>query len=115
MNKRMLLKPDGRKLFLYSHSEITNLLEAPIPQGIPSERNPHFRWHSLRGEWVSYAGFRQERTFLPPPEFNPLAPSGDPQNPTELPAGDYEVAVFENGFPSMTGAKGVCEVVVYTQ
>src|SRR5262249_39947188 len=62
-------------------------------------------------------------------EFNPLGPTIDQHNPTELPAGDYEVAVFENSFPSLTmlsydppttivdtmTAKGVCEVVVFTQ
>ena len=39
--------------------------------------NPHLRWHPLRGEWVAYAGHRQHRTFLPPPEYNPLAPSDE--------------------------------------
>jgi UDPglucose--hexose-1-phosphate uridylyltransferase len=37
-------------------------------------RRPHLRWHPLRGEWVTYAAHRQGRTFLPPPEYNPLAP-----------------------------------------
>ncbi|MEG3439543.1 galactose-1-phosphate uridylyltransferase [Pannus brasiliensis CCIBt3594] len=91
--------------------------------------NPHFRWHPLRGEWVAYASHRQGRTFLPPPEYNPLGPTVDPAFPTELPEGKYDVAVFENRFPSMTlaardapasivetlPAKGVCEVVVFTR
>ena len=79
---------------------------------------------------MAYAGHRQNRTFLPPPEYNPLAPTTDPAHPTELPAGDYEVAVFENRFPTLTGradepappaivptrpGKGACEVVVFTQ
>ena len=87
------------------------------------------RWHPLRGEWIAYAGYRQNRTFLPPPEYNPLAPMTDPDNPTELPAGEYDVAVFENLFPTFAmsatdrpsaivdtqPACGVCEVVVFTQ
>jgi UDPglucose--hexose-1-phosphate uridylyltransferase len=92
--------------------------------------NPHLRWHPLRGEWVAYAAHRQDRTFLPPPEYNPLLPwNGDPSNPTELPAGDYDIAVFDNLFPTLAleahtpptlaiqtaPGKGKCEVVVFTQ
>ena len=89
----------------------------------------HFRWHPLRGEWVVYATHRQTRTFLPPAEFNPLRPGTDPAHPTEVPAGPWEVAVFENLFPALSpraGAApealvetrpgvGACEVVVFTQ
>jgi UDPglucose--hexose-1-phosphate uridylyltransferase len=81
---------------------------------------------------VTYAAYRQNRTFLPPPEYNPLAPMRDPAYPTELPAGNWEVAVFDNRFPSLAlpvigdapiapttvrtaPAAGVCEVTVYTQ
>ena len=63
------------------------------------------------------------------PEYNPLAPTTDPANPTELPSGDYDVAVFENLFPTFAmsatdrpglivqtkPACGACEVVVFTQ
>jgi UDPglucose--hexose-1-phosphate uridylyltransferase len=87
------------------------------------------RWHPLRGEWIAYAGYRQDRTFLPPPEYNPLAPTTDREHPTELPQGDYDVAVFENLFPTFAmsavdepnlivetkPAKGFCEVIVFTQ
>jgi len=66
---------------------------------------------------------------MPPPEYNPLAPTKDPQFPTELPQGNYDIAVFANRFPSLTPsaadppsaivetlpANGVCEVVVFTQ
>jgi UDPglucose--hexose-1-phosphate uridylyltransferase len=78
---------------------------------------------------VAYAGHRQNRTFLPPPEYNPLAPSRDPDNPTEVPEGPWDVAVFENLFPDAHGRRprsaiahrrdaagqGACEVVVFTQ
>jgi UDPglucose--hexose-1-phosphate uridylyltransferase len=90
---------------------------------------PHLRWHPLRGEWVTYAGHRQNRTFLPPPEYNPLAVTTDPSHPTELPAGNWDVAVFDNRFPSLAldanevptsvvptrPGTGKCEVVVFTQ
>ncbi len=66
---------------------------------------------------------------MPPPEYNPLAPTKDPQFPTELPQGDYDIAVFDNRFPSLIPtatdapkeivdtlpANGACEVVVFTQ
>jgi UDPglucose--hexose-1-phosphate uridylyltransferase len=124
-----LRKPDGRRLILYSRSPIGEGLVAPSPSPRRHEPNPHMRWHPLRGEWVAYATHRQERTFLPPPDYNPLRPTADPGQPTELPAGDYDVAVFENLFPTFvesahdapfslvptTPARGACEVVVYTQ
>src|SRR5215218_10768223 len=130
MYKRALTKPDGRPLILYSREPLDEHLQAPSPNSEPLKPNAHLRWHPLRGEWVAYASHRQNRTFLPPPEYNPLAPTTDPEHPTELPPGDYEVAVFENRFPTLTGraeepappsivptrpGKGACEVVVFTQ
>jgi UDPglucose--hexose-1-phosphate uridylyltransferase len=129
MHKRVLRKPDGRPLILYSRRPIEGDLVAPSPSPGPYAPNAHLRWHPLRGEWVAYATHRQHRTFLPPPEYNPLAVTADPANPTELPPGDYDAAVFENLFPTLTGlahdpprtivdtreGKGACEVVVFTQ
>src|SRR4051794_13181991 len=98
MNKRVLRKADGRSLILYGRDAIDPDLAAPSPSSAPFAPNAHLRWHPLRGEWVAYATHRQNRTFLPPAAFNPLAPTLDPASPTELPAGNYEVAVFENLF-----------------
>ncbi len=128
MHSREMHKADGRKLSLYSRRPIdenvrSSLLEAP--PGI----NPHLRWHPLRGEWVAYAAYRQTRTFHPPAEYNPFLPSDNPDNPTELPVGDYDIAVFDNRFPALTAlshdppesivdtlaARGQCEVVVFSQ
>lgn len=129
MYSHKLLKPDGRQLTLYSRYPIAEDITATSPSHEPVQANPHLRWHPLRGEWVAYASHRQGRTFMPPPEYNPLAPTKDPQFPTELPQGSYDVAVFDNRFPSMTlaahnppasivetlPASGACEVVVFTQ
>ncbi len=129
MHQRALLKPDGRHLTLYSRRPIPSGLEARSPRPDPVNANPHLRWHPLRQEWVTYAAYRQTRTFLPPPEYNPLQASDDPANPTELPAGDYDIAVFDNLFPALSlassdppesivptaAATGHCEVVVFTQ
>ena len=124
-----LTKPDGRPLLLYARHPLPNTIDAPSPNPTPLQPNSHLRWHPLRGEWVAYAGHRQHRTFLPPPEYNPLAPSVDTAHPTEVPSGPWEVAVFENLFPTLTPlahdpprtivptqpGKGACEVVVFTQ
>jgi UDPglucose--hexose-1-phosphate uridylyltransferase len=129
MFRRVLIKPDGRKLLLYSRRPIDDRLTAPSPERSPIVSNPHLRWHPLRAEWVVYAPYRQNRTFLPPPEYNPLAPTIDPLQPTELPSGDYDVAVFGNLFPTLAPsandpqaeivetrpARGVCEVIVFTR
>lgn len=129
MHRRELTKPDGRYLVLYSREPIPAGIQPTSPFAEPLHPNPHLRWHPLRGEWVAYTAHRQMRTFLPPPAYNPLAPTADSAFPTELPTGQYDVAVFENRFPSLTGqahsaptvtvpsqpAKGACEVVVFTQ
>lgn len=89
------------------------------------------RWHPILEEWVITATHRQDRTFFPPPDYNPLAPTKPGGFPTEVPASDYDIVVFENKFPSLQRnppapavqgteltpvkpAVGVCEVVVYT-
>jgi UDPglucose--hexose-1-phosphate uridylyltransferase len=122
-------KPDGRPLILYGTGRLPESIEAPSPNPTALEPNSHLRWHPLRGEWVAYAAHRQNRTFLPPPEWNPLAPSRDPAHPTEVPEGPWQVAVFENLFPTLSGlshdppslivqtrpGRGACEVVVFTQ
>jgi len=129
MQRVALRKPDGRSLTLYARHAVENvgpLLGDPTPFAA----NPHLRWHPLLATWVAYAAHRQNRTFLPPPEYNPLLPSADPANPTELPTGRYDVAVFDNRFPTLSPiahdppssglvetapASGQCEVVVYSQ
>lgn len=129
VHRRDLVKPDGRGLWLYARAPIEGEIVAPTPPGEAGAPNPHLRWHPLRGEWVAYAGHRQNRTFLPPPEYDPLAPTTDAANPTEVPVGPWDVAVFENRFPTLhrgahdppaaivptLPARGQCEVIVYTQ
>jgi UDPglucose--hexose-1-phosphate uridylyltransferase len=129
MYKLSLEKPDGRKMHLYSEHPIPPGIRATAPKGDPVDARPHLRWHPLRKEWVIFANHRQNRTFLPPKDFSPLAVTKSSDFPTEMPEGDYEIAVFENLFPSMnlatkeapalstlTGpSRGICEVVVFTQ
>ncbi|WP_221090447.1 galactose-1-phosphate uridylyltransferase [Deinococcus aquaedulcis] len=122
-------KPDGRALTLYGLRPVRVTAAIPSPSPEPVDARPVLRWHPLRGEWVMYAAHRLNRTFLPPPEYNPLAPTTDPEHPTELPTGEYDIAVFDNRFPSLSlGAPdpeggpaqtragvGACEVVVFSQ
>ena len=69
-------------MLLYGRNPIPEDLDAPSPGGsAPSAPNAHLRWHPLRGEWVAYASHRQNRTFLPPPEYNPLARNDRPVAP----------------------------------
>ncbi len=82
-------------------------------------------------EWTAYATHRQDRTFLPPPEYCPLCPTKPGGFPTEIPRASYDIVVFENKFPSFipdapepdepgtvltptAPGQGVCEVVVYS-
>jgi UDPglucose--hexose-1-phosphate uridylyltransferase len=129
VHKRTLRKPDGRALHLYAAQPIPEGLAAPSPSAAQWRPNSHLRWHPLRGEWVIYATHRQDRTFLPRAESNPLAATADPAHPTEVPAGPWDIAVFDNLFPALSPSAhdppdaivetqpglGACEVVVFTQ
>ncbi|WP_117238258.1 galactose-1-phosphate uridylyltransferase [Thermus sediminis] len=126
--KRHHRKADGRELILYG---LAPLEDSPLPEPAePFRAAPHLRYHPLRQEWVVYAAHRQERTFLPPKEHCPLCPGREGGFPTEIPFPSFQVAVFENRFPSLVPdppappegppvavgeASGRCEVVVYTE
>ena len=124
-----LTKPDGRRLTLYANHPVNEKIQATSPNTSREGGQPHLRWHPWREEWVAYATHRQNRTFLPPKEYNPLAPTKSMDFPTELPSGNYDMAVFDNLFASLQldataspalsiptrPADGHCEVVVFTQ
>src|SRR5229473_2857764 len=110
---------DGREIIYFDESpglgraavpDLRPLAADPSPGATPGNTLPApgwpeagLRWDALRGEWVVIAAARQDRTFLPPPGECPLDPSR-PGRPTEIPAPDYDVVVFENRFPSLRGA-----------
>ena len=48
------------------------------------------------------AALRQDRTYKPPADLCPLCP-GPTGLTSEVPAADYDVVVFENRFPSLSG------------
>ena len=89
------------------------------------------RWHPFLEEWVITATHRQDRTFLPPPDYCPLCPTKPGGFPTEVPRDQYDIVVFENKFPSLqknppvpaveatsispvASAQGICEVICYS-
>lgn len=89
------------------------------------------RWNPQLRDWVIVATHRQDRTHKPPAEYCPLCPTLPGAFPTEVPAEDYEIVVFENKFPSLSQpppplgiegsalyqtapAEGICEVVLYS-
>jgi UDPglucose--hexose-1-phosphate uridylyltransferase len=89
------------------------------------------RWNPLLGEWVVTATHRQERTYHPPADFCPLCPTRPGEFETEIPFPDFDIAVFENRFPTfcrdpgrpsvatselfpVLPSGGICEVVVYS-
>ncbi|MER6217692.1 galactose-1-phosphate uridylyltransferase [Streptomyces sp. NPDC001674] len=104
---------DGRELIYYDTApgqDRTAVDRRPLDR---VESNPELRRDPATGDWVTIAAHRQTRTYHPPADACPLCPSREGRH-SEIPAGDYEVAVFENRFPSLSGAAGRCEVVCFT-
>ncbi|MBL8931353.1 MAG: galactose-1-phosphate uridylyltransferase [Kineosporiaceae bacterium] len=101
---------DGRELFYFDDSEphVSGGATRSTPDTRPltppdgSGGSPHLRFDVLTGEWVAIAAHRNDRTFLPPRDECPLCPTGTGTVPSEIPAGDYDVVVFENRFPSLS-------------
>src|SRR6476620_1345909 len=89
------------------------------------------RYHPFLYQWVITATHRQDRTFLPPPDYCPLCPTKPGGFPTEIPMPSYDIVVFDNRFPSLQEpppepavagnsllpvkpSNGICEVVCYS-
>lgn len=92
---------DGREAVFFQDSEDPR---APIDADHrPVDTRPdsgRLRFDMLTGEWVAVATHRQSRTHLPVAAECPLCPS-QPDRPSEVPAADFDVVVFENRFPSL--------------
>ena len=102
---------DGREIIYFDESPGLGRASVPdrrslgspaAPAADAAVASPGLRWDALTGEWVVIAAQRQDRTFLPPAQECPLCPSRAGR-PTEIPAPDYDVVVFENRFPSLRG------------
>jgi UDPglucose--hexose-1-phosphate uridylyltransferase len=127
---------DGRQLFYYDDADSPSSLVRdtpdsrdlpPMPGGARMRRDP------LTGEWIPLASHRMNRTHMPARADCPLCPSQADGPPSEIPASDYHVVVFENRFPSLNvrqpeeptavdgeliwpehASDGRCEVVCFT-
>ena len=96
---------DGRELIYFDDSEPyrSSTKTREVLDERPLGARPAagtMRLDALTGEWVSIADHRQDRTFLPPADECPLCPTGGGTMPSEIPASEYDVVVFENRFPS---------------
>ncbi|SFB48288.1 UDPglucose--hexose-1-phosphate uridylyltransferase [Amycolatopsis marina] len=124
---------DGREIIYFDESGTATPRQARDTRDLPPvAASSEIRRDPLTGEWVGMAAHRQTRTYKPPADLCPLCPSA-PGRPSEIPESDYDVAVFENRFPSFAldvpgesstvdGAgivpvapgRGRCEVVCFT-
>jgi UDPglucose--hexose-1-phosphate uridylyltransferase len=95
---------DGRDLLFFS---LPGHRPAPVDDRRPLlEREPdqsRLRFDRSTGQWVIVAALRQDRTYKPPADQCPLCP-GPTGLTSEVPAPDYDVVVFENRFPSLSGS-----------
>jgi UDPglucose--hexose-1-phosphate uridylyltransferase len=95
---------DGRDLLFFvlpGHRPAPVEDRRPLPQLDPDQSQ--LRFDRSTGQWVIVAALRQDRTYKPPPDQCPLCP-GPTGLTSEVPAPDYDVVVFENRFPSLSGA-----------
>ncbi|NUK04969.1 galactose-1-phosphate uridylyltransferase [Streptomyces lunaelactis] len=113
MKKTSTRLADGREL-LYYDSRDDAVRDAVDRRPLdPVSTTSDVRHDLLLGDSVAIASHRQGRIYHPPADACPLCPSRDGRL-SEIPAADYDVAVFENRFPSLAGDSGRCEVVCFT-
>lgn len=100
------LLADGRQIFYFDDTvpfRSGDSHHVPDTRQLPALGDGSIlRYDVLVGEWVAIASHRNERTYRPPLDLCPLCPTGRGSEPSEVPASDYDVVVFENRFPSLT-------------
>ncbi|GAB3798769.1 galactose-1-phosphate uridylyltransferase [Micromonospora zhanjiangensis] len=105
MRRTAVRLADGRELIYFDERDDA-VREVPDRRDLPPPPPAsQLRYDPLVDEWVAVAAHRQTRIFLPPTDQCPLCPS-TPERSTEIPAYDYDVAVFENRFPSFSDRPG---------
>ncbi|MFE5738703.1 galactose-1-phosphate uridylyltransferase [Streptomyces celluloflavus] len=113
MKKTTTRLADGRELIYYDARDDAVRDAADRRPLEPVDTAAEIRHDRLLGDRVAIASHRQARPYHPPADACPLCPSRDGRL-SEIPAADYDVAVFENRFPSLAGDSGRCEVVCFT-
>ncbi len=94
---------DGRDVLFFAlpgHRPAPVADRRPLPERDPDQSQ--LRYDRSTGQWVIIAARRGDRTYKPPPDQCPLCP-GPTGLTSEVPAPDYDVVVFENRFPSLSG------------
>ena len=113
MKKTSTRLADGRELIYYDLRDDTvrdAVDRRPLERTVTTSE---VRRDVLLGDSVAIASHRQGRIYHPPVDQCPLCPTtGD--RLSEIPDSSYDVAVFENRFPSLAGDSGRCEVVCFT-
>lgn len=104
MSKASVTLADGRELIYFGESADRAASHPDRRKLSRIETSSQIRYDPLLGEWVIVASHRQDRTYLPSAADCPLCPSADGRL-TEIPAPSYEVAVFENRFPSLSATE----------
>ncbi|HMK96511.1 MAG TPA: galactose-1-phosphate uridylyltransferase [Acidimicrobiales bacterium] len=104
MNKTSRRLSDGREVIYYDGPPFPERNAVDGRDLAPLKVSSSLRYNHLLGAWVMYASHRQDRTYLPTADDCPLCPT-KPGHPTEIPESAYQVAVFENRFPSLVGAR----------
>jgi UDPglucose--hexose-1-phosphate uridylyltransferase len=129
MEKTNTRLADGRELIYYDRLP-SRRRDYPDLRTLPKQTSSsRARYDLLTGEWVVIASHRQDRSFQPSAADCPLCPSRD-GHLTEVPAPAYDVVVFQNRFPALTGAlaparpsssvlrsiagEGRCEVICFS-
>ncbi|WP_328518393.1 galactose-1-phosphate uridylyltransferase [Actinoplanes oblitus] len=106
---------DGREIIYFDDTEPyvsgAAVRQAEDTRPLPSAEEvlkggAQVRYDPLTGEWIAMASHRNDRTFLPPADQDPLAPTVPGGFPTEIAEADYDVVVFENRFPSFSPRNG---------
>ena len=99
---------DERELFYYDDSGpyVAGTASRVTPDTRPLEPRSgggsELRYDVLTGEWVAIASHRNAAPSSRRKNECPLCPTGRGVAPSEIPADDYDVVVFENRFPSLT-------------
>ena len=111
---------DGREIIYYddSHPYVDGTATRELTDTRPPvspERAGQMRYDPLSGSWIAIATHRMDRAYMPPADECPLCPTGRGTEPSEIPADDYDVVVFENKSPSFStrvdGVPGVATLV----
>jgi UDPglucose--hexose-1-phosphate uridylyltransferase len=120
MRRTVTTLADGRELIYYDEPDADGAYpsdRSAVLDTRPLDPPPlasQLRYDPLLDEWVAIAAHRQTRIFLPSSDECPLCPS-TPEHASEVPAASYDVAVFENRFPSFSGRPAVADLAAGAQ